>query len=70
MQSMYSICYNDIIFLQEFADNLFNLFDTDGSGSISLQELMGGMGRLLRYDSHFSTMHELHIYTVQYHIIL
>ena len=33
--------------MQEFAENLFSLFDTDGGGSVSLQELMGGMGRLL-----------------------
>lgn len=33
--------------LQDFAKNFFSLFDTDGNGSISLQELMGGMGRLV-----------------------
>ena len=35
-------------FFQAFAENLFSLFDIDGSGSVSLQELMGGLGRLLR----------------------
>ena len=44
--------YNMLIekckYLQAFAENFFNLFDTDGSGSVSLQELMGGMGRLVR----------------------
>lgn len=32
--------------LQGFADNLFKLFDTDCSESVSLQELVGGLGRL------------------------
>ena len=35
-------------YIQEFVEHLFNLFDADNNGSISLQELMGGMGRLLR----------------------
>lgn len=42
------LLYYNCLILQAFAENLFNLFDTDGSGSVSLQELMGGMGRLLR----------------------
>lgn len=33
--------------MQEFAKHLFSLFDADDNGSISLQELMGGIGRLL-----------------------
>ena len=33
--------------MQEFAKHLFSLFDADNNGSISLQELMGGIGRLL-----------------------
>ena len=32
--------------VQSFAENLFKLFDNDCSESISLQELVGGMGRL------------------------
>ena len=35
------------LYIQAFAENFFNLFDTDHSGSVSLQELMGGMGRLV-----------------------
>ena len=34
------------IALQEFADNLFELFDVDRSSSVSLQELVGGLRRL------------------------
>lgn len=32
-----------------FAENLFKLFDTDRSESISMQELVGGLGRLSTY---------------------
>ena len=31
---------------QGFAENLFKLFDSDCSGAVSLQELVGGLGRL------------------------
>ena len=37
------------IVTQQFAEHLFNLLDTEDTGSVGLQELMGGMGRLLRY---------------------
>lgn len=32
--------------MQGFAENLFKLFDSDCSGAVSLQELVGGLGRL------------------------
>ncbi|XP_065834073.1 NADPH oxidase 5-like isoform X2 [Oscarella lobularis] len=35
-----------------FAENLFELFDTDHSGWVSLQELVGGMAKLASRDSH------------------
>lgn len=43
--------YNNFIIVmtrlfQGFAEHLFKLFDTDNSYSVSLQELVGGMGRL------------------------
>ena len=31
---------------QVFADNLFLLFDTDHNGSVSFQELVGGLSKL------------------------
>lgn len=36
---------------QGFAENLFKLFDSDCSGAVSLQELVGGLGRLTVYDN-------------------
>lgn len=33
---------------QEFALNLFMLFDSDGNGSVSLQELVGGLSKLTK----------------------
>ena len=35
-----------LLLFQGFAERLFKLFDTDNSSSVSLQELVGGMGRL------------------------
>jgi hypothetical protein len=38
--------------IEGFAENLFDLFDTDHSGSVTLQELVGGMSKLASRDSH------------------
>jgi len=36
----------EIYILKDFSENLFQLFDTDSSCSVSLQELVGGLRRL------------------------
>ena len=33
-------------FSQDFAENLFKLFDYDNNGGVTLQELMGGLSQL------------------------
>ncbi|XP_062510064.1 NADPH oxidase 5-like [Corticium candelabrum] len=38
--------------IEGFSENLFELFDTDHSGSVTLQELVGGMSKLASRDSH------------------
>ena len=49
----YSIACMSLVLLsvasvQEFALNLFMLFDSDGNGSVSLQELVGGLSKLTK----------------------
>jgi hypothetical protein len=38
-----------VLAMQEFAENFFKLFDVDRSGAVSIQELVGSLGRLTTY---------------------